>query len=116
MVANRAYIPQQGDIIDIDFNPQAGHEQGGRRPAIVVSNSVYNQMTSFVIVCPISNTDNNYPLHISIGDNMKTTGFVLCEHVKSFDFVKRKAAFREAAPRDLLIKINSILAGYFTIA
>ncbi len=116
MVAYSKYVPKQGDIIDIDFTPQAGHEQGGRRPAIVVSNSVYNQMTSFIIVCPISNSDNNFPLHIPLSGNLKTKGFALCEHMKSFDFVKRNAVFRETAPSDLLIKINSVLSGYFIVA
>lgn len=58
------YMPKQGDIVFLDFNPQAGHEQKGTRPALVVSNNVYNNFTRIAIVCPITNTDRGFPLHI----------------------------------------------------
>jgi mRNA interferase MazF len=111
-----AYIPKQGDIIDINFTPQAGFEQAGRRPAVVVSNSTYNKMTSFVMVCPVSNANSGFPLHLPLTGTTKTKGFVLCEHLKAFDYQERHATFREALPGEILGRINGILAGFFEIS
>jgi mRNA interferase MazF len=62
------YIPQKGDLIILTFDPQSGHEQKGRRPALVVSNSLFNQHTGLAIVCPITNTKRDFPFHVAIGD------------------------------------------------
>ncbi len=69
------YIPQQGDIIYLDFDPQAGHEQKGRRPALVVSNYTYNKITRMALVCPITNTDRGFPLHVGLDSRTQSTGF-----------------------------------------
>lgn len=99
------YIPHQGDIVFIDFNPQAGHEQAGRRPALVVSNDSYNKYTNMAIVCPITNTDNAFPLHIRLDDRTATTGVILCEQVKALDLNARNASFKESLPTDLLQEV-----------
>ena len=80
---------RQGDIIKVDFNPQAGHEQAGYRPALVISNNFFNQKTNVTIVCPITNTNNQFPLHIPLDSRTETTGVVLCEHVKALDLRAR---------------------------
>ena len=80
---------KQGDIIKLSFNPQAGHEQAGYRPAVVVSNNFFNQKTSMTIVCPITNTNNQFPLHIPLDERVKTTGVILCEQVKALDLKAR---------------------------
>ena len=94
----------QGDIIKVNFNPQAGHEQAGYRPALVISNNFFNQKTNLTIVCPITNTNNRFPLHIPLDDRTETTGVILCEHVKALDLNARTYRVVEQLPRDLLEK------------
>lgn len=100
---------RQGDIIKVDFNPQAGHEQAGYRPALVVSNDVFNARTNFVIACPITNTNNRFPLHVPLDGRTETTGVVLCEHVKSLDLKARQHRMVERIPRDLLEQVINII-------
>ena len=95
---------RQGDIIKVDFNPQAGHEQAGYRPALVISNNFFNQKTNVTIVCPITNTNNQFPLHIPLDSRTETTGVVLCEHVKALDLRARPCRVVEPIPEDLLKK------------
>jgi mRNA interferase MazF len=101
----------QGDIININLNPQLGHEQAGYRPALVVSNNTYNSITGLCIVCPITNTDKNFPLHVRLDKNTKTTGVVLCEHVKALDIIARKAVFKEKIPDNILNEVLDIIYG-----
>ena len=102
---------KQGDIIKLNFNPQSGHEQAGYRPALVVSNEVFHQKTNLVIVCPISNTSNNFPLHVKLDDRTTTTGSILCQHIKSLDIVARKYIFVEHLPDDILQEVFDIIYG-----
>lgn len=102
---------RQGDIIKLNFNPQSGHEQAGYRPALVVSNDVFNQKTNLVIVCPISNTTNDFPLHVKLDNRTSTTGSVLCQHIKSLDIVSRGYVFVERLPDDLLQEVFDIIYG-----
>lgn len=101
-----AYIPEQGDICRITLNPQSGHEQKGRRPALVVSNKEYNRITGLSICCPITNTDNKFPLHVKISCST-TTGFVMIEHLKSLDYKSSQAEFIEKLDEDTLIEVLS---------
>ena len=100
---------KQGDIIKINFNPQAGHEQAGYRPALVISNDVFNQKTNLNIVCPITNTNNSFPLHVPLDARTSTTGVVLCEHIKSLDLNARSYRVVEQIPSDLLQKVLDIV-------
>ena len=101
-----AYQPNQGDIITIDFNPQKGHEQAGRRPALVISNSQYHKYTNgLALVCPVTNTLTPFPLHVLLDSRTKTTGVVMCEQVKALDLQARHAGFLEALPKDLLHEV-----------
>ncbi len=100
-----AYIPKQGDIIMMNFNPQAGHEQGGRRPALVISNASFHRYTRLGIVCPITTKIKDYPMHVKLDERTKTTGEILCEHVKSLDLGARGAAYVETLPDDLLQEV-----------
>lgn len=99
---------KQGDIIKLDFNPQSGHEQAGYRPAAVISNDFFNSKTNLTIVCPITNTNRPFPLHVVLDDRTITTGVVLCEHIKSVDLTSRKYNFVEKIPDDLLNEIIGI--------
>ena len=100
---------EQGDIIKVNFNPQRGHEQAGYRPALIVSNNLFNQKTNLVIACPITNTDNKFPLHMPLDDRTETTGVILCEHVKTLDLNARGYKFVEKLPSDILSKVIDIL-------
>jgi mRNA interferase MazF len=104
-----AYIPRQGDIIAITFNPQSGHEQRGRRPSFVVSKDLFNQSTGLAIVCPITNTERGFPFHIPILKESKLTGFIMVEQVKSVDFQSRRAKRIEHSSDELLSEVLSIL-------
>lgn len=109
------YMPKQGDIVFLDFNPQAGHEQKGTRPALVVSNNVYNNFTRIAMVCPITNTDRGFPLHVKLDDNLKTTGVVMCEQVKVLDVQARNICFCEKVSEGTLEEIIDILKGFIDI-
>lgn len=109
------YIPEQGDIVLLEFNPQAGHEQKGKRPALVVSNNTYNKFTKLAMVCPITGTNRNFPLHVKLDDRTRTTGVVMCEQVKALDIHARNVAFCEKAPRDIVEEVVDILIGFVEI-
>ena len=100
---------KQGTIIKINFNPQAGHEQAGYRPAVVISNDIFNEKAKLAIVCPITNTNNHFPLHIPLDERTKTTGVILCEHIKSLDLNSRTYQEIENLPNDLLQKVIDIV-------
>lgn len=100
---------KQGDIIKLNFDPQAGHEQAGYRPAVVISNNFFNIKTNLAIVCPITNTDNKFPLHVSLDQRTKTTGVVLCEHIKALDLSQRNHKVIEKIPQDILKNIIDIV-------
>ena len=100
---------EQGDIIKVNFNPQRCHEQAGYRPALIVSNNFFNKKTNLVIACPITNTDNKFPLHMPLDDRTETTGVILCEHVKTLDLKARGYKFVEKLPSDIMSKVIDIL-------
>ncbi|MBT4146630.1 MAG: hypothetical protein HOE45_07110 [Gammaproteobacteria bacterium] len=70
------YIPEKGDFIVVNFDPQSGHEQKSRRPALVISNSIFNKATGLTIVCPITNTNHNMPFHVSVSKKSLLTDFI----------------------------------------
>lgn len=100
---------KQGTIIKINFNPQSGHEQAGYRPAVVISNNVFNQKTKLSIVCPITNTNNHFPLHIPLDNRTKTTGVILCEHIKALDLNSKTFQIVEKLPDDILQNVIDIV-------
>jgi len=106
---------EQGDIIKMNFDPHAGHEQAGYRPALVVSNGIFNDKANVVMVCPITNTSSGFPLHVSLDGRTKTTGEILCEHQRSCDLVARGYRFVEELPQDLLQEVIDILTGQVEI-
>lgn len=96
------YNPKQVDIVFLDFSPQSGHEQAGRRLGVVISNEQFYMRTKLAVVCPITNTNNKFPLHIPLDDRSKTTGVILTEHMKCLDVLSRNVQFIEKIPVDLL--------------
>lgn len=100
-----SYNPKQGDIVMMDFQPQAGHEQRGRRPALVISNESFHRFTRMAFVCPITNTNRGYPMHVELDVRSKTTGVIMCEQAKSLDYTARNAVLVERAPDDILSEV-----------
>jgi len=104
-----ACIPKKGDFVALTFDPQAGHEQKGRRPALIVSNDMFNRHTGMAIACPITNTDRHYPFHVAIVEGLPVTGFVMVDQVKSIDFRARRAKRIGKAPDALLNEVLAVL-------
>lgn len=107
-----SFIPEQGDIILIDFNPQAGHDQKGEILVYVISNYIFNQFTKMAIVCPIANTNKGFPLHVPLEQRTKTTGVIMCEQAKSLDIIARRSSFLEKSPQDILDEVLDIFIGF----
>jgi mRNA interferase MazF len=101
------FVPSQGDIVWLNFTPQSGHEQRGKRPALVISNEFFNRKTGLAFVCPITSTQKDYPLHVKLSPDMKISGFVMVEQVKSVDYHSRGVEFVEKAAPEIL---NEVLA------
>lgn len=108
-----AYIPNRGDIVWITFNPQAGHEQAGRRPALVLSPSAYNGKVGLAILCPITSQIKNYPFEVIIPDGLKISGAILSDQVKSLDWRARQAEFvcklPESSLDEVLQKLGTLI-------
>ena len=103
------YVPQKGDFVTVTLDPQSGHEQRGRRPALVVSNILFNKHTGLAIVCPVTSTDRHFPFHAAVVDSPSVTGFIMVERVKSIDFRGRQAKLIGRASQSVLEEVLSIL-------
>jgi len=98
-----SYIPERGDIIWLEFDPQKGHEQKGRRPGIVLSKKEYNQKSNLAIICPITSKIKDYPFEVRI--NSIIQGVILSDQIRSIDWKSRNAAFIEKIPEEILKEI-----------
>jgi mRNA interferase MazF len=109
----RRYVPSRGDVVWITLNPQAGHEQAGRRPALVLSPSAYNGKVGLAILCPITSQVKGYPFEVEIPPGSKLAGVVLADQVKNLDWRVRKAEFICKLPRkttdEVLQKLRTLL-------
>ena len=103
------YLPRKGDFVAVSFDPQAEHEQQGRRPALVISNDLFNRRTGMAIVCPLTRTDRGYVFHIPVPSNLELTGFVMVEQVRAIDFSARHARLIAPAPQALLNEVLAVL-------
>ncbi len=108
------YYPQKGDIVWVDFNPTIGHEQKGKRPALVLSSSKYNMLSGMCIVCPITSIIKPYPFVVLLKKTQKTVGAILSDHLKSIDWSIRKVKFIEkiekATLRDVEERVTLLLS------
>ncbi|HSB71291.1 MAG TPA: endoribonuclease MazF [Candidatus Methylomirabilis sp.] len=108
------HAPDRGDIVWVDFDPQAGHEQAGRRPALIVSPQSYNQKVGLVLLCPITNRRKGYPFEVPLPKGLRVAGVVLADQVKSMDWRARRAEFCCKAPAvtvlDVIGKAQTLLA------
>jgi mRNA interferase MazF len=97
-----AYVPERGDVVWLSFTPQAGHEQAGRRPAVVLSPKAYNQKVGLAIFCPITNQIKGYPFEVLLPKEGGVTGVILSDQVKSLDWRVRKAEFVGSLPEEVI--------------
>lgn len=112
--AKEVYVPDRGDIVWVNFSPCQGHEQGFTRPAIILTPQRYNGgYSSLALMCPITNQVKGYPFEVPLINRMKTTGVVLSDQIKSFDWQARAVKFVEKAPtelmEDVLEKLDALL-------
>jgi mRNA interferase MazF len=110
------YVPDTGHIIKVDLDPSAGHEQGGWRPAVVLSPISYNGKTNLAVVVPITNQVKGYPFEVRLPTGMRTTGVILTDQVRNLDWHARRAKYIEAAPAEVLTAIQERLGALFGIA
>lgn len=103
-MVKKDYVPNRGDLVWIDFNPQKGHEQKGLRPAIVISHKKYNEKTGLAVFCPITSKEKGYPFETKI-KGKKITGVVLSDQIKSLDWKIRKAEFIEKTTEPIINEI-----------
>jgi len=103
------YVPERGDYVILTFDPQSGREQKGRRPALVISNYLFNKHTGLSVACPITNTDRGFPFHVPVDADSELTGFIMVEQVKSIDYRARKLTFAGKCSRETLDEVLAIL-------
>jgi mRNA interferase MazF len=109
-MVKKEYVPIRGDIVWITLNPRTGHEQSGRRPAVVLSPEAYNRKVGLAILCPITGQIKGYPFEVSIPEDSSISGVVLADQVKSLDWKERKAEFVCRLPSEVVEEIlNKLL-------
>lgn len=108
-MVSRRYVPDTGDLVWLALDPQAGHEQGGRRPALVLSPREYNAKARLALACPITSQVKGYPFEVAIPPGGTIAGVVLADHVKNLDWEARKAAFDSKAPTGVVIEVRERL-------
>ncbi len=106
------HVPATGDVVAVTLDPQAGHEQKGRRPALVISKNLFNRRTGLAIVCPVTNTDRKISFHVALPEETSVTGFVMVEQVKSIDWRARRVKFIEKIPQPTLNEVLSVLDAF----
>ena len=110
MVDSKPYVPQRGDVIWITLNPQAGHEQAGRRPALVLSPGTYNAKVGLSILCPLTNQIKGYPFEVLVPPGLSITGAILADQVKNLDWRARSAELICSLPRKTVVEVLQKLA------
>lgn len=108
MVGKR-YVPDAGDLVWLTFDPQAGHEQSGRRPALILSPREYNAKARLALACPVTSQIKGYPFEVAIPAGQRIAGVVLADHVKNLDWQARKAAFESKAPAVVIDEVRQRL-------
>ena len=107
--------PERGDLVWVDFDPQAGHEQAGLRPALVLTPSSYNRASGLAILCPVTSRAKGYPFECGLPDELAVQGVVLSDHARSLDWRARRATFICAAPLELVedatAKLHALIGG-----
>ena len=105
MVMARGRVPHRGDVMWIDFDPQVGREQAGRRPALVMSTRTYNGQSGLAVFCPITNRVKGHPFEVAIPPGLPVTGVILADQVKSQDWRGRDAAIMTTLPTEIILEV-----------
>ena len=105
----RGYVPEAGDLVWLTFDPQAGHEQRGRRPALILSPRAYNAKARLALACPVTSHANGYPFEVALPEGGRVTGVVLADHVKNLDWNARRVEFAGTAPGEVLTDVRERL-------
>ena len=109
----KRYVPERGDVVWLQFDPQAGHEQAGKRPALVLSPSAYNGRVGLALLCPITSQRKGYPFEVPLPADLRVQGVVLADQVKSLDWKARRAELAGALPAatmsEVLAKLGTLL-------
>ena len=108
-------LPDVGDLVWVGFNPQAGNEQAGDRPAIVLSPCVYHEKTPYAVVCPITSNTAPYPFKVMLPEGLAIAGAVLADQVKSIDRSARRLKIAGRAPEDVIAEVRARLAALLGI-
>jgi mRNA interferase MazF len=103
------YIPEQGDLVILSFSPQAGQEQKGRRPGLVISKKAFNQITRLAFICPITTAKRDYAFHLELPDDLKCHGSVMIDQARSLDYIARDIEFCDRVSENFL---NEVLARF----
>ena len=103
------YVPQRGDLLWLSFEPQAGHEQAGRRPAFVLSPESYNRRTSLLLACPVTSRAKGYPFEVALPGDLPVKGVILADQIKSLDWNARKAEFVAPTPIAVIEDVLSLV-------
>lgn len=106
----RAFVPEPGDLVWLTFDPQAGREQAGRRPALVLSPKMYNARSGLALACPITNQVKGYPFEVALPAGHGVTGVILADHVKSIDWKARRAERLGRCPPEVIDEVRARLA------
>ena len=104
-----AYVPRRGDAVWLNFNPQSGHEQAGRRPALVLSPEEYNRKTGLAIFCPITSQVKGYPFEVKLPADLPVNGVVLADQVKSLDWQVREVALIKKLSAQVVNEVTDLL-------
>ena len=105
----KVVVPDRGDVVWLDFNPQAGHEQSGRRPAVVLSPAAYNAKVGLALVCPITSQVKGYPFEVAIPNDTTVAGVILADQVKSLDWRARRAKVVERLGSEVTARTLGLL-------
>jgi mRNA interferase MazF len=100
--SSRSFVPDRGQVVWLDFDPQLGHEQAGRRPALVLSPRSYNRPSGLALFCPITNQAKGYPYEVAIPHGLGVTGVILTDQIKNLDWKQRRAGFLCDIPKGIL--------------
>ena len=113
-MVKKGYVPQRGDVVWITLNPQSGHEQAGRRPAVVLSPGIYNEKVELAILCPVTNQIKGYPFEVLMPDGLPVSGVILADQIKSLDWHVRDAEWICTLPprvvMEVLQKLGTLLS------
>ena len=108
-MVGRSYVPDVGDLVWLTFDPQPGREQGGRRPALILSPREYNARARLALACPVTSQKKGYPFEVRIAEGKSIAGVVLADHIKNLDWQARSATFESKAPPAVVAEVRARL-------